>query len=89
MRQGSFSVIAVGTDTLITPPYMHMHFDVEFSAGIFATITVGAPGIHGLLVMGVHGPGVNTPSAAAVSAAVAGFVSDMQTPKGMMFTNGL
>lgn len=86
---GIFSVIAVGTDTLITPPYMHMHFDVEFSAGIFATITVGAPGIHGLLVIGVHGPGVSTPSAAAVSAAVAGFVSDMQTPNGMMFTNGL
>ncbi len=67
---------------------MHMHFDVEFNAGMLATITVGAPGIHGAGVIGVHGPGVSTPNAAAVNAAVAGFDSDMQTPKGMMFTNG-
>ncbi len=80
--------MAVGTETLICPPNMQMHFDVEFSAGMLATITVGTPGIHGAEVIGVHGPGVNTPNAAAVSDAVAGFASDMQTPKGMMFMNG-
>ena len=68
---------------------MQMHFDVEFSAGMLASMTVDAPGIHGADVIGVHGPGVSTPNAAAVNAAVAGFDSDMQTPKGMMLTNGL
>ena len=67
---------------------MQMHFDVEFSDGMLASITVGTPGIHGAAVVGVHGPGVSTPNAAAVNAAVAGFDSDMQTPNGMMFTNG-
>jgi hypothetical protein len=87
--QGSFSFIAVGTATLITPPYTQLHFDVEVSAGKFATITVGAPGTHGATVVGVHGPGVNTPSAAAVSEAVAGLVNDMHTPNIGMFMNGL
>jgi hypothetical protein len=66
-----------------------LHFDVEVSAGMFATDTVGAPGAQGAGVTGVHGPGVNTPSAAAVSDAVAGFDSDMQTPNIGMFMNGL
>jgi len=79
----------VGTETLITPPKTQLHFEVEFSAGIFATMTVGDPGAQGAGVTGVHGPGVSTPSAAAVSEAVAGFDSDMHTPNGMMFMNGL
>lgn len=87
--QGSVSFIAVGTATLMTPPYAQLHFEVDVSAGNFATVTVGAPGIHGATVIGVHGPGVNTPSAAAVSEAVAGFDNDMHTPNIGMFMNGL
>ena len=51
-------------------------------------MTVGQPGTHAT-VDGTHGPGVSTPSAAAVSAAVLGFARLMQTPKGKMFMNGL
>ena len=37
---------------------------------------------------GVHGCGVNTPAAAAVADATAGFDSDMHTPDGTRFTKG-
>lgn len=80
---------AVGTTTLMTPPYAQLHFDVELSAGMLLTSTVADPGAHGATVTGVQGPGVSTPSAAAVSDAVAGFDSDMHTPNGVMFKNGL
>ena len=36
----------------------------------------------------MHGIGVSTPSAAAVAAATIGFESNVQTPKGGMFTMG-
>src|ERR1700754_4216181 len=36
----------------------------------------------------MHGPGVGTPSAAAVAAAVAGLACDMHGPKGLMLTIG-
>ena len=29
----------------MTPPQLHMHLEVWFSAGMFATSTVGEPGI--------------------------------------------
>lgn len=80
---------AVGTATLIWPPKLQMHLDVEFRAGTFATSTVGDPGAQGAAGAGVQGPGVRTPSAALVNAAVAGLPSDRHTPNGMMFTNGL
>lgn len=82
--QGTVSVTAIGTDTLITPPYTQLHFDVEFSAGLPPISTVGDPGIHGAGVIGVQGPGVSTPKAAAVSVAVAGLANDMHVPNGMM-----
>ena len=37
----------------------------------------------------MQGIGVNTPKAAAVAAATAGFAGDMHIPKGGMFTIGL
>lgn len=66
-----------------------MHFELLLSAGMLPIITVGLPGAQGAVVIGVHTPGVSTPSAAAVWAAVIGLASDMHTPNGRMLTNGL
>jgi hypothetical protein len=59
-----------------------------FSAGIFPIRTVGAPTIQVPAGTGTHGIGVNTPSAAAVAAATAGFDGLMHTPNGGTFTIG-
>ncbi len=53
------------------------------------TSAVGAPGTHGAGVTGVHAPGVSTPSAAAVWAAVIGLARLVHSPNGRMLTNGL
>jgi hypothetical protein len=66
-----------------------MHLLVLFKAGKLAIITVDEPGAQGAGVTGVQGIGVNTPRAAAVAAATAGFAGDLHIPKGMIFTNGL
>lgn len=71
------------------PPYTQLHFDVEFNAGKLATCAVADPGAQGAGVTGMHGPGVRTPSAAAVNDAVVGFERLMHTPNGMMFIIGL
>jgi hypothetical protein len=47
------------------------------------------PGAHGADVAGTHGCGVNTPSAAAVAAATAGFERETHIAKGMMFVMGI
>ena len=47
----------------------------------------GEPGFHGT-VTGVHGPGVSTPNAAAVSEAVVGLARLLHNPNGRMFMNG-
>eukprot|EP01034_Spumella_vulgaris_P042124 gene42124-52224_t len=73
----------------ITPPQLHRHLETLSSAGMFAIITVGAPGTHGADVIGMHGMGVSTPSAAAVAAATMGLAIELHTPNGMMFTMGL
>jgi hypothetical protein len=73
----------------IMPPHMHVHIEEMLSAGIPPIRTVGAPGVHGATVFGMHGIGVNTPKAAAVAEATVGFASDIQTPKVGMFTIGL
>ena len=87
--QGTVIVVTEGLITLITPPQLHMHFELLFSAGLFDINTVGAPGTQGELVAGMQGIGVNTPSAAEVAAATVGFASEEQTPKGRIFTKGL
>jgi len=51
--------------------------------------TVGAPGIQGAIVMGIHGIGVKTPKAAAVAAITIGFAAQLHTPKGMTLRKGL
>jgi hypothetical protein len=66
-----------------------MHFEVMFNAGAFPTMTVGEPGTHGAVVLGMHGMGVKTPIAAAVAEATVGLASDMHIPKGGMLAMGL
>lgn len=78
-----------GTCTSMTPPYAHMHIEESVSTGWLATMTVGDPGAHGAVVVGMQVPGVSTPSAAAVCAAVIGFDGLLQRTNGAMFTNGL
>jgi hypothetical protein len=77
------------TFTVTTPPKEHIHWESSVSAGEFAIMVFGAPGVHGNVIAGMHGPGVSTPSAAAVSPAVAGLARLVHTPKGTTLTNGL
>jgi hypothetical protein len=60
-----------------------------FKAGIFPINTVGAPGTHGAIVMGIQGMGVRAPKAAAVAAATIGFAMLLHIPKGGTFIIGL
>jgi hypothetical protein len=73
----------------ITPPHMHINLEESLRVGILPSSCVGDPGTHGAMVMGMHGMGVNTPSAAAVAAITIGFAMDWHMPKGMMFNIGL
>jgi hypothetical protein len=57
--------------------------------GPVTPITFGLVGIHIPAGVGMHGPGVSTPNAAAVSAAVDGFKRLLQTPNGTIFTKGM
>lgn len=56
-------------------------------AGIFPYMTVGTPGVHGV-VTGTHGIGVRTPRAAAVAAATVGLDGVVHIPNGAIFTIG-
>ena len=56
---------------------------------MLATSTCAEPGTQGDVVMGIHGIGVSTPSAADVAAATVGFEIEVHMPKGGMFTIGL
>jgi hypothetical protein len=51
--------------------------------------TFALPGTQGPAVLGTHGIGVRTPSAAAVADATVGFASEVHMPNGGMFTIGL
>src|SRR5688500_10825662 len=86
--QGTMCVTCPGTTIWITPPHMHISFDVWFSTGKLEIITVGAPGTQGAGVTGMHGIGVSTPSAAAVAAATLGLARQVHAPNGMMLTIG-
>ena len=86
---GTIVVVAgPGFTTWITPPQLHMHLHVLFTAGFPPTSTVGLPGAQGADVTGMQGIGVSTPSAAAVAAATCGFAMEVHMPKGIMFTIG-
>jgi predicted DNA repair protein MutK len=72
----------------MTPAHMHMQVETLSSAGISPIVTVAAPGVHGVVVAGMHGCGVNTPNAAAVAAATCGFAGLMHMPNEAMFAIG-
>ncbi len=57
--------------------------------GPVITIVVGAVGIHMPTGTGIHGPGVKTPSAAAVNAAVVGLHKLVHKAKGGTFKKGI
>jgi hypothetical protein len=82
-------VICPGIWIWITPPQLHMHFEVLLRAGILATNTVGDPGAQGAAVTGTQGMGVRTPRAAAVAAATIGLAMELHIPNGRMFIMGL
>ena len=67
-------VVWPGSINWMTPPQMHINFDVLFNAGALQSITVGAPINQGAGVPGTHGAGVGAPIAAAVVAITAGLV---------------
>ncbi len=52
-------------------------------------ITVGFVGTQTPAGTGIHGPGVRTPHASAVSVAVIGFNKLLQTPNGVILTKGM
>src|SRR5579883_3668910 len=76
-------------ETVMTPPHMHMHWQVLVSAGAPSIITVGDPGAQGAVVAGMQGCGVSTPSAAAVAAATCGFDGLMHMPKPEILAIGM
>lgn len=81
-------VNCAGATIWITPPQLHINFESFCRAGIPPISTVGEPGAHGAPVAGTHGIGVNTPIAAAVAAATAGFAGQLHTPNGITLTIG-
>jgi hypothetical protein len=64
---------------------MHLHDAVR--AGKLLMVTVGEPGVHGV-VTGMQGWGVKTPKAAAVAAATCGLLGDMHIPNVGMLDMG-
>lgn len=77
-----------GKPIVITPPQVHMQVHVLFRAGMLPIMQVAEPGVHGEVVTGMQGIGVNTPRAAAVAEATVGLAIDMHIPKGGMFVIG-
>lgn len=81
--------VVAGFAIWITPPYIHISFELLLRAGLPPISTVGEPGIQGAVVTGIQGMGVRTPIAAAVAAATAGFAGFLHIPNGMMFVIGM
>src|SRR5258708_27243668 len=78
-----------GEVMVMTPAHMHMHMEELLRAGCLPIKTVGDPGVHGAVVAGMQGMGVNTPSAAAVAEATVGFAMDMHIPNVGMLVMGI
>lgn len=72
----------------IVPPYAQIILELLFIIGPNFVITVGFAGSHVPTGTGMQGPGVKTPKAAAVKAAVIGFAKLLQTPNGIILRNG-
>lgn len=71
----------------MTPAHEHIHFEELFKAGNLRNITVGEPGVQGV-VTGTQGIGVSTPLAAAVAEATVGFANEEQVAKGGILVIG-
>lgn len=71
----------------MTPPQEQLHVQALWSAGIFPSVTLVAPGTQGV-VTGTQGIGVSTPRAAAVAAATVGFDGVVHMMKDGMFAIG-
>lgn len=70
----------------MTPPQLHIHFEVLLSAGKLPTITVGDPGAQGAAMTGVQGAGVNSTGGGRL---VAGLATLLHIPKGGILAIGL
>src|SRR4051794_27195213 len=79
--QGIVSVTCPGAVTWMMPAHRHKSWQVLSSAGLWPSVTVGAPGDQGAIVIGMQGCGVRTPSAAVVAAATIGLARLMHIPK--------
>lgn len=77
-----------GNDIDTTPANPHIHMELLFKAGVPPNKTVGDPGVQAA-VIGVHGMGVNTPSAAAVAVATAGFAILVHKTNGVISAKGV
>ena len=67
----------------MTPAQAHIHFEVEFNAGLPPMVTVGEPGAQGPVILGTHAWGA--PWAAITS----GLVGAEHIPNGGMLLIGL
>ena len=84
----TFVVVCPACVIEMTPAQAHIHFEVEFSAGLPPIVTFGEPGVQGEVVLGTQGWGVKTPSAAAVAAATCGLLGDEHIPNAGMLLIG-
>lgn len=73
----------------MTPAQVQKSLQESFNAGFLLISIVTTPGTHGAGMTGIQGWGANTPMAAAVAAATAGFTRDVHKPKGNIFTRGI
>ncbi len=71
---------------MIVPPKEHTHVEELVKAGMFAIMTLDAPGAQGAEVAGVHAWGVSTPLAADVADATAGLAIEVHMAKPVIFT---
>jgi hypothetical protein len=85
----AITVTCPGNVIEMLPPHIHINFELLLMHGIFLTMTVGFPGVHGAGVLGIQGIGVNTPNAAAVADATVGLANEVHIPKGGILTMGL
>jgi hypothetical protein len=84
----TITVNCAGILTLMIPPNAHTSIESLVNIGPGLAMTVGFVGTQTPAGVGIQGPGVKTPKAAAVKAAVVGLARLMQTPKGATFKNG-
>ena len=73
------TVVWPANETVTIPPHAHIAMEDSLTIGILLNKTVGSIGIQEG-TSGIHGAGVGTPSAAAVSAITSGFAGAIHIP---------